>query len=117
MKNLNENITDAVENTMNTTVREGYVSETIQYLQQIIGYKTEIDMLQNVVTPILRKVIQPNMVIDQEATEALQQEARDAVEPIVYKQGQNIIIARERVTANQLEMLRSLGFWTTKTST
>ena len=109
MQDLNENITDAVENTMNTTVREGYISETIQYLQQIIGYKTEIDMLQNVVTPILRKVIQPNMVIDQEATEALEQEARDAVEPIVYKQGQNIIVARERVTANQLEMLRSLG--------
>lgn len=109
MQNLNDNITAAVENTMNTTVREGYVNEAIQYLQQIIGYKTEIDMLQNVVTPILRKVIQPNMVIDQEATEALQQEARDAVDPVIYKQGQNIVIARERVTANQLEMLRSLG--------
>ncbi len=109
MQNLNENITDAVENTMNTTVREGYVNEAIQYLQQIIGYKTEIDMLQNIVTPILRKVIQPNMIIDQEATEALRQEARDAVDPVMYKQGQNIVIARERVTANQLEMLRSLG--------
>ena len=109
MQNLNANITSAVENTMNTTVREGYVSEAIQYLQQIIGYKTDIDLLQNVVTPILRKVIQPNMVIDQEATEALRQEARDAVDPVVYKQGQNIIVARERVTASQLEMLRSLG--------
>ena len=109
IQSMSANITDAVENTMNTTVREGYVNEAIQYLQQIIGYKTDIDLLQNVVTPILRKVIQPNMVIDTEATEALQQEARDAVEPIVYKQGQNIVVARERVTSNQLEMLRSLG--------
>ena len=109
MTDMNANITAAVENTMNTTVREGYVNEAIQYLQQIIGYKTEIDLLQNVVTPILRKVIQPNMLIDQEATEDLRQEARDSVEPILYKQGQNIVIARERVTANQLEMLRSLG--------
>lgn len=31
------------------------------------------------------------------------------MEPVVYKQGQNIVLARERVTANQLEMLRSLG--------
>ena len=106
---LNDNINSAVQNTMNSTVREGYVSEAIQYLQQIIGYKTEIDLLQNVVTPILRKVIQPNMIIDLEATETMRQEARDTVEPIVYKQGQNIIVARERVTANQLEMLRSLG--------
>lgn len=109
MQAMNDNIAAAVQNTMNATVREGYVSESIQYLQQIIGYKTEIDLLQNVVTPILRKVIQPNMVIDLEATEALRQEAREAVEPIVYKQGQNIIFANERVTADQLELLRSLG--------
>ncbi|MBE0600532.1 MAG: hypothetical protein IH607_02005, partial [Firmicutes bacterium] len=109
MQAMNDNITAAVQNTMNTTVREGYVSESIQYLQQIIGYKTEIDLLQNVVTPILRKVIQPNMVIDLEATEALRQEARGAVEPIVYKQGQNIVFANERVTADQLELLRGLG--------
>lgn len=109
MLDLNDNITTAVENYMNTTIREGHVNEAIQYLQQIIGYKTDMDLLQNVVTPILRKVVQPNMVIDAEATSKLQQEARDAVEPVVYKQGQNIVLARERVTANQLEMLRSLG--------
>lgn len=109
MADMCENMTAAVENTLNTTIREGYVNESIQYLQQIIGYKTEIDLLQNVVTPVLRKVIQPNMVIDQEATEKLRDEARAAVEPVIYKQGQNIVLARERVTANQLEMLRSLG--------
>ncbi len=109
MQSLSANISDAVKNTMNTTIREGYVNEAIQYLQQIIGYKTDIDLLQNVVTPILRKVIQPNMVIDQDATAALQQEARDAVDPVLYKQGQNIVLARERVTASQLELLRSLG--------
>lgn len=109
MIDLNDNITTAVSNTLNTTIREGYVNESIQYLQQIIGYKTEMDLLQNVVTPILRKVIQPNMVIDQDATAKLQEEARAAVEPVIYKQGQNIVLARERVTANQLEMLRSLG--------
>jgi len=104
-----ENITTAVANSMNTTIREGYVNDAIQYLQQIIAYKTDIALLQNVVTPILRKVIEPNMVIDQEATEKLRDEARAAVEPVIYKQGQNIVLARERVTANQLEMLRSLG--------
>ncbi|MDD3409465.1 MAG: HDIG domain-containing protein [Eubacteriales bacterium] len=109
MADLRENITSAVQNTLNTTIREGYVNESIQYLQQIIGYKTDLDLLQNVVTPILRKVIQPNMVINQDATAKLQEEARDAVEPVIYKQGQNIVLARERVTANQLEMLRSLG--------
>jgi len=103
------NLTSAVENALNTTIREGYVNETIQYLQQMTAYKTDMNLLQNVVTPILRKVIQPNMVIDQEATEKLRNDARAAVEPVIYKQGQNIVLARERVTANQVAMLRSLG--------
>ena len=107
--NVRVNLTAAVENALNTTIREGYVNETIQYLQQMTAYKTEMNLLQNVVTPILRKVIQPNMVIDQDATEKLREEARAEVEPVIYKQGQNIVLARERVTANQLEMLRSLG--------
>ncbi|MBR6569300.1 MAG: HDIG domain-containing protein, partial [Clostridia bacterium] len=109
MADMQENMIAAVENSLNTTIREGHVSEAIQYLQQIIAYKTDIDLLQNIVTPILRKVIQPNMVIDQEATEKLRDEARAAVEPVIYKQGQNIVLARERVTAIQLAMLRSLG--------
>ncbi|MCL1855847.1 MAG: HDIG domain-containing protein [Clostridia bacterium] len=109
MAGLNENITSVVTNTLNTTIREGYVNESIQYMQQIIGYQTDIALLQNLVIPTLRKVIQPNMVIDQEATAKLQEDARAAVEPVIYKQGQNIVRARERVTANQLEMLRSLG--------
>lgn len=59
MLDLNDNITTAVENTMNTTIREGYVNESIQYLQQIIGYKTDMDLLQNVVTPICAKWFSP----------------------------------------------------------
>lgn len=109
MLDMSENLIAAVDNTLNTTIREGYVTEAIQSLQQIMGYKTDMDLLQNVVTPILRKVIQPNLVIDQEATEKLRDEARALVEPVIYKQGQNIVLARERVTANQLEMLRNLG--------
>ena len=109
MAGLQQNLSSALENTLNTAVREGYLNESIQYLQQIIGYKTEINILQNVVTPILRKVIEPNMVIDQEATAELQEEARIAVEPVIYKQGQNIVLARERITADQVAMLSSLG--------
>ncbi|MEG2355480.1 MAG: HDIG domain-containing protein [Clostridia bacterium] len=109
MRDMCDNLNAAVENTLNTTIREGYVNESIQYLQQIMGYKTDMDLLQNVVTPVLRKVIMPNMVIDQEATEKLRDDARATVEPVIYKQGQNIVLSRERVTANQLEMLRSLG--------
>lgn len=102
-------VTTAVQNTLNTAIRDGQVNESIQTILQIVGFRVETDLLQNVVTPILRKSIKPNMVIEQEATEAAQQKARDEVEPVVYVQGQNIIRAGERVSLNQIEMLRALG--------
>lgn len=109
MASLNKNMSSAVRNTMNTTIRAGYVSDAVQSLQQVIGTKVNVDLLQNVVTPILRFVVQPNMVIDEEATEKLRQEAKNTVEPVIYKQGQYIVEAREIVTENQLQMLRNLG--------
>ena len=109
LSSMRVNLSMAVDNVMNTAIREGYVNDSIMSLQNIISGKTDINLTQNVVSPLLRKVIQPNMVVDHEATEKLREEARAQVEPVVYKQGQNIVLARERVTANQLEMLRSLG--------
>ena len=102
-------VSAAVRNTMNTTVREGQVNESIANILQIVGYKADTSLLQNVISPALRRVIQPNMVIDEEATAAAQENARRAVEPVMYNQGQNIVVAGERVNANQLEMLRALG--------
>ncbi len=102
-------VSAAVRNTMNTTVREGQINESITNILQIVGFKTDTSLLQNVISPVLRRVIQPNMVIDQESTAIAQENARKAVEPVMYNQGQNIVVAGERVSANQLEMLRTLG--------
>ncbi len=102
-------VSAAVRNTMNTTVREGQVNESIATILQIVGYKTDTSLLQNVISPLLRRVIQPNMVIDEEATAIAEENARKAVEPVMYNQGQNIVVAGERISANQLEMLRALG--------
>lgn len=49
------------------------------------------------------------MLIDQEATEENRQRASDAVEPTVYKQDQNIVVKGDRVTAEQIAVLDSLG--------
>jgi putative nucleotidyltransferase with HDIG domain len=102
-------VSAALRNTLNTTIREGQINESINNILQIVGFKTDTSLLQNVISPVLRRVIQPNMVIDQEATAIAQENARKAVEPVMYNQGQNIVVAGERVSANQLEMLRTLG--------
>jgi len=106
---MRDSVTAAVRNSLNTTIREGQVTQSIQTIQQLVGYRVETDLLQNVVTPVLRKCVKANMVIEQEATAQAQEKARAEVEPVIYVQGQNIVREGERVTANQLAMLRSLG--------
>lgn len=100
----------AIKNTMSGHVTQGQENDAIQSICLIVGFRTDTDMLQNVVQPVLKACIQSNMVIDQEATDAAREEARNAVEPTVYKQGQNIVVKGEgRVKLNQIRMLETLG--------
>jgi len=102
-------VSTAVENSLNTTIREGQMNQSIQTILQIVGYKLDLSLTQNIIPNILRACLKPNMVIEQEATDLARAAAMEAVEPIVYLQGQNIIRAGDRITRSQLEMLRSLG--------
>ena len=99
----------AVESALNTTIREGQVSQSIAAIKQIAGYRVETSLMQNIVPVVLNHCIRPNMVIDQELTAQAQENAAAQVEPVVYLQGQNIIREGERVQANQLAMLEALG--------
>ena len=102
-------VTVAVENSLNATISEGQVSKSIQTIQQIVGYKLDVSLMQNIIPTVLNTCIKPNMTIDQEATEEARQKAMEAVEPVIYLQGQNIVREGDRITHSQLEMLRSLG--------
>ena len=101
---------DAIQNTMSSYVIEGSEYSAISNIMQIVGYRIDTNLLQNIVQPLLETVIQPNIIIDQEATEAARELARESVEPVIYKQGQNIVVKGEgRVERYQYEMLSSLG--------
>ena len=103
-------VTKAVENSLNaSTIREGEVNQAISNIQQNVGYSLDISFTQIIVPTVLRTCIEPNMISDPEETEEARQKARDAVEPIVFLQGQNIIREGDRITLSQIEMLRSLG--------
>lgn len=100
----------AIKNTMQGHVSQGQENIAINSIMQIVGYKTSVGLLQNVVQPTLNAVIAPNMVIDQEQTQAAREAAMKAVEPVVYKLGQSIVVRGEgRVNTNQIAMLRELG--------
>lgn len=108
--NMVSTVKTAVDNTMNnSSVREGQVNQAIQTIIQIVGFKVDISLTQNVLPTVLRACIKPNMIIDQEATDDARNKAMESVEPVVYLMGQNIIREGDRVTYSQMEMLRQLG--------
>ena len=99
----------AVSNALNTTIREGQVTTSINNINAICKYRVEADLTNSIVPVVLNAVVKPNMVIDEAATEAARQVARDGVEPVIYKQGQNIVREGERVSSYQIAMLSALG--------
>ena len=104
-----KSVRQAVESALNTTIREGQESQSISSIRQVISSHVDISLYQNIVPTVLSACIKPNMVIDQEATEQARQAAKEAVDPVMYLQGQNIIRQGERVSLNQLEILKALG--------
>lgn len=114
---LRETVYAALQNAMTASVTEGHEDDAVSGIMQIIGYRVDnTSLLLNIVQPMLRQVIKPNMIIDQAATDAARQLARDSVEPIVYKQGQNIVVKGEgRVEKYQYDMLSNLGLLSNST--
>ena len=102
-------LTVAVDNEMNSKVTEGKEQDSIKNIKNAIGYKVDISLMQNIIPSVLNACIKPNDVIDQEATEKARQEAMNGVDPVYYEQGENIIREGDKITVNQIEMLRGLG--------
>ncbi len=108
-ENLYQSLLSATRTALVSTISEGKVEDAIANIQQIVAYNTRTDLWYNVGIPLLRKLLKPNMLIDQAATEANRQKAAEAVEPTLYKQGQNIVVKGDRVTSDQIAVLESLG--------
>ena len=108
-ESLYQSLLSATNTTLVSTITEGQINDAINNIQQIVSYNTRTDLWYNIAIPTLRACLKPNMLIDQEATEENRQKARDAVEPTVYKQDQNIVVKGDRVSAEQMAVLESLG--------
>ena len=108
-ESLYQSLRSATNTALVSTITEGQISDAISNIQQIVAYNTRTDLWYNIAIPTLRACLKPNMLIDQTATEENRQRAYDAVEPTVYKQDQNIVVKGDRVSAEQIAVLESLG--------
>ncbi len=106
---LYQSVTSATRTALVSTITEGQLGDAINNIQQIVAYNTRTDLWYNVAIPTLRACLQPNMLIDQQATEENRLRAYEAVEPTVYKKDQNIVMKGDRVSAEQIAVLEALG--------
>lgn len=93
-----------------TGIQQGSETTTLNSLEDTLTRMydfdaTEASIARNAAEPYL----DPSQIIDEATTAANRQAAREAVEPVVFKKGQNIVVAGEAVTLPQISMLQNLG--------
>lgn len=69
-----------------------------------------------IVSKLISNDVYPNMVFDDEATQAERERVAAMVTPEEYKKGQNIVLKGEVVTAEQYQVLKNLGLLTTEST-
>ncbi|MCL1796042.1 MAG: hypothetical protein FWG37_04025, partial [Clostridia bacterium] len=109
LESVHKNTGRILSNTMETTIREGQEAAAIESMRVQVELTTLPNLCWTAAMPAVRASVQPNIIIDHEATETAREEARGDAEPAIFKSGQNIVVKGERVSLAQLTVLGSLG--------
>ena len=106
---LRAELTDLISGILSGNLADGQQSEAIAKLVKDLSNaefsETQIELGEL----MARTYLKPNMFLDEEVTQANRQKAAEAVEPLIYIKGRNIVKSGEIVTKAQIAMLDSLG--------
>ncbi|MBQ6121762.1 MAG: hypothetical protein IJI59_08455, partial [Clostridia bacterium] len=109
LRHLFEDAIIDVRETLNSTLLEGQEVTAINRLARSLAGKGYSAELVSIAMNVIRSCIRPNMLIDEETTEANRQKARDEVENVTCVKGEVIVRRGDIVTQAQYAMLSSLG--------
>ena len=109
LKQLFSDVISRVRDTLNATLPEGQESAAVARMSRSLSASGYAGPLVSLVTEVMRNCVKPNMLIDEEITEANRQKARDAVEMETCVKGEVIVRRGDIVTLAQYTMLSSLG--------
>ena len=98
-----------VRETLTAKLAEGQEEEAILTISQDLAETGFDEGAVQIAQEVVRSTLRANMLLDEATTQANRDKAVSEVEPIIYKKGQNIVRAGEVVSANQIEVLNSLG--------
>ena len=109
LKQLFNSAIISVRDTLNSSLLEGQEVSAVNRLSRTLAASGNPTALVSLITDVIRNCIRPNMLIDEEITEANRQKARDGVETVTCVKGEVIVRRGEIVTMAQYTMLSSLG--------
>ena len=104
-----------VTDMLNMVFADGLLESEMEAVIAQLRYRINTELyavpysLQSFAGVIFAYTLAPNEFIDDATTEMKREEAAEAVEPVVYKKGQNIVREGEVIQENQVAMLEALG--------
>ena len=108
-KMLTDDTVKLVRDLLRNTLLEGQEASAISTMSRNLSSMDYAAPLVGMATEVMRACVRPNMLIDEAATEANRQKARDAVETVTCVKGEVIVRRGDIVTEAQYQMLSSLG--------
>ncbi|MDR2514512.1 MAG: HDIG domain-containing protein [Christensenellaceae bacterium] len=108
-EHMAEALTTLLSDVMERGVGAGSLEITLDNLALDLAKQGVASQLVGPANAILRQCVEENAFIDEVATEAMRSQLAGAVEPVIYKKGQNIVQDGEIVTEQQYRMIEALG--------
>lgn len=104
-----EATTNAVHDVMNQKIAISDLKKAKEEVKTKIAISTVPSQLHEAMIEIAQFAIIPNYIYDDQATERLQQQAVEAVEPVIIREGQLLVKAGETINHEIYEQLRLVG--------
>lgn len=110
MKDLKQAATNQLTNVLSNGVGTDNIDEVKASLSSEISDELNLTSEQrNLLSKLVSNDLYPNLIFDEEATQASKDEAAAMVTPEIFREGQNIVVRGEIVKPEQYAVLKDLG--------
>ncbi|MBQ8955210.1 MAG: HDIG domain-containing protein [Clostridia bacterium] len=110
LASLQQDTLSIVQDLYDSLITEGGESEALRKLErELTARETYSEATVGLMSRIVSAKLKPNIVLDEETTQANRDKAASEVEPVIYIKGRNIVRSGEIITQTQIAMLESLG--------
>lgn len=104
------NIKKVTQSALEQGIREDTETKTLLFIKEEFNNLKFSDELSNIGYVIISSVIEPNLIVDVEATEKVKQDKINSIEPVMVLKNQKIVDDGEIITEESYTILNALGY-------